>query len=229
MSSDLTAADQLIVAIQSSAEDPAPIVLLRHSIREPIRQPTMTAALEAPLTDAGRDLARALGPRLASGRPARVYHSPAPRCEETARLLAQGLEAAGDEISWVGGDDLIAAPYLNDPQQAVDRFASLGMAGFVRAWVGGELPPQIIDPMPQAAVALLAGLTARRAENPEALHLHVTHDLTIVTLLGLVVSVEEPGFEWPGYLEGCVLRMALRPELTYRGRTLPLALPSVLE
>jgi phosphohistidine phosphatase len=52
-----------------------------------------------PLTDAGRDAARALGERLAGERPSAVLSSPLLRARETAEPIAKaaGVEARPDE------------------------------------------------------------------------------------------------------------------------------------
>lgn len=216
--------DQLIALLRAAEQDAtAPILLLRHAARESMREASIDAALGTPLTDEGRRQARALGARLRGGRPLRLRHSPVARCAETAALIA---EAAGPAAVVLGSDDRLGAPYLRDPQGAIARFADLGMAGFVAAWVAGRVPPELVEPHDSAARVLLTALLAARAAAPDVLHVHVTHDLTVIALLGLAFPVGEPGFPWPRYLEGCALSGAAPLILRYQDRARSLDPPA---
>jgi broad specificity phosphatase PhoE len=211
--------EQILAVLRGAGLGPGPVALLRHSRRESLREASVTAALEAQLTAEGRDLCRSFGARLPRGRPVRLFHSPVSRCADTALLIGEAVRAAGGEADVVGPLSQLGAPYLLKPTRAIDRFAEVGMAGFVRAWVAGEVAPEIVTPHRLAATELLEAVLAQRSE---ALDLHVTHDLTVVALLGLVLSVGEPGFPWPGFLDGCVLT-AEEPVLChYHGETHPL-------
>lgn len=192
--------------IQGLAAESGPVLLLRHSSRESLREASVEAAFDAQLTDEGRVLAARFGAELPSGPSARLFHSRVPRCQETAEILARELGRRGGEPVLVGVREELGAPWLRDPRRAIRRFAELGMAGFVRAWIAGEVSPEIAAPHAQAAGALLRMLLEERAAAPGTLQIHVAHDLTVVTLLGLAFPVGQPGFRWPGYLEGCLLR-----------------------
>lgn len=78
------------------------IWLVRHGETEWARNGRHTGTTDIPLTDTGREQARALGRRLA-GRPfARVLSSPLSRAAETARLAGFGdrVEADPDLREW---------------------------------------------------------------------------------------------------------------------------------
>lgn len=210
---------QILAVLRRAAAGPGPIALVRHSRRESLREASVAAALEAQLTAEGRDLCGVFGEQLPRGRPVRLFHSPVSRCEDTAQLIGEAVRAAGGEAQMVGPLPQLGAPYLLKPTRAIDQFAEVGMAGFVRAWVAGEVPPEIVTPHRQAALELLATVLAQRSE---ALDLHVTHDLTVVVLLGLVLPVGEPGFPWPGFLDGCVLTGEDPLLCHYHGETRPL-------
>jgi len=220
--------EQLLLAACPVRSGPAPILLIRHSSRESLREASMAAAFEAPLTDAGREQARLFAARLPREGAVRLHHSPVPRCEETARLIEQQIRHAGGRAVLVGPREDLGAPFLLDPQRAIDQFAELGMGGFVEAWVADRVSDAIVMPYRQAAAALLRALLDERDTDPtEALQLHVGHDLTVVTLLGLAYAVDRADFAWPGFLDGCVIG-GRREQLVchYHGEARPLLDPT---
>ena len=79
--------------------------LLRHAETEWSRSGQHTGRTDIPLTDAGRDVARGLGERLAGEDFALVLCSPLSRARETAQLA--GLECSGlrdDLLEWDYGE-----------------------------------------------------------------------------------------------------------------------------
>lgn len=182
------------------------VVLLRHSVREPITTTELRGAWKTPLTPRGRALAETLGSRLPRGRRIRVWWSPVPRCVDTAACLVTGAIAAGLDARLGGSRWKLAASYVTDPADLVQRFAALGPRGFVRAWHADRLPREVIAPLPRAGADLLRHLRrGSRTTRPGTIELHVTHDLNVVALLALVRDVTARTFRWPGYLEGVVL------------------------
>lgn len=215
--------EELLAALgEDDGLDPGPVLLLRHSERESLREASVAAALDAPLTPGGRALASRLGAALPTRRPVRLFHSPVSRCADTARIVAEAARRAGGRAEVLGPRDGLGAPFLLDPERAIERFAALGMAGFVRAWLAGEVPPDIAAPHAGAAGLLLGLLLRERATAPGALQIHVAHDLTVITLLGLGFPVHRPGFPWPGYLDGCLLSGTNPLRCRYHGETLTL-------
>ncbi len=90
----------------SSVHRPHHIVLVRHGETEWSRTKRHTGLTDVPLTEAGRDEARALGERLA-GRPfSKVLVSPLGRAAETCRLagLKGPAETTDDLIEWDYGE-----------------------------------------------------------------------------------------------------------------------------
>jgi probable phosphoglycerate mutase len=80
--------------------------LVRHAETEWSRSGRHTGRTDVPLTDAGRERARALGARLAGHDFAQVLVSPLERARETARLAGLGdrCEVREDLLEWDYGD-----------------------------------------------------------------------------------------------------------------------------
>ena len=76
--------------------------LVRHGETEWARLGRHTGRTDIPLTDTGREQARALGPRLAGHRFGTVLTSPLARAAETARICGYGelAEADDDLMEW---------------------------------------------------------------------------------------------------------------------------------
>jgi broad specificity phosphatase PhoE len=203
------AATSFVEGVREALVEGPAIVVLRHAARHEITSAEFGAALRTPLTDEGREQARALGAALPGERPVRLWHSPVPRCADTAERLVEGLRARGADAGVEGARAFLGADYVHDADGVVRRFATLGQRRFVRAWAGGELGPELIDP-PATAGRRVLGLLLELRDDDRALHLHVTHDLTLVALLALVCDVGAPEFPWPGFLDGVVL--AVRPD-----------------
>jgi broad specificity phosphatase PhoE len=82
------------------------IWLIRHAPTEWSATGRHTGRTDVPLTDAGREAARALAPLLAEHRFARVLVSPLSRARETADLagIGEGAEVRDELVEWDYGE-----------------------------------------------------------------------------------------------------------------------------
>jgi hypothetical protein len=197
--------EELAAQVVASLGEGGGLLVLRHSVREAISTAELSAAMAAPLTEEGRALARHLGELLGPVRPLRLFWSPVPRCKDTAALLGDGARERGSVVELAGARDYLGATYVLNPDAVTQSFARLGQDGFVAQWLAGELPAGLLQPMPEAGRELLAALLLDHRAADGRLDVHVTHDLTLFTLLSLVFDVGAGGFRWPGYLEGALL------------------------
>ncbi len=182
------------------------ILLLRHAHREPITEATLSAAFGAQITETGRQEAREFGGHLDPGRPVRLFHSPVQRCEETARAVAEGAGASGRR-AWVEGERrFLGASFIQDGERIVEIFAEMGLRGFVRAWYERTLAREIIEEAELAGRSLLLRLIGEHIPGEGSpLDIHVSHDITVLALLGLFCDVTPREFPWPGFLDGVIL------------------------
>jgi len=196
-----------MIARACAGHGDTPLVVLRHSARGAIRSADVAEAMRTPLTEQGRSLARELGGLLPRARSLRLWWSPVSRCRDTAECIAAGLRSGGGTAALAGEQELLGATYVRAGSEIVREFAARGPRGFVRAWFSGELGGGLIDEPREAGRRLLRGLLALRATAQPGgdIDVHVTHDLTLVLLLGLVRDVTEEAFVWPGYLDGVAL------------------------
>ncbi|MBM3856145.1 MAG: histidine phosphatase family protein [Verrucomicrobia bacterium] len=179
------------------------VVFLRHGERESVPSHEFPRH-DAPLTDDGKRAAESLGMQFGA-RLGSVRSSPVPRCVETARalLVGAGKPAAPHE------DRLLGDPgaFVLDGDRAMATLVDLGFHPAAKRLGEGERLPGFVDPdaasrqMLALAVSLLVG-------GPPGVHVLVTHDLILSTLVARVWGRALAEAEWPGYLHGAALWMA---------------------
>ena len=177
--------------VESAPHDRAVVVLLRHSIRDPL--PQADAGYVLPITDAGRRLARELG-GLLRGRLRTLHTSPLARCTQTAEALAEG---AGAELPIVASR-LLGDPgvFVLDAQLAWTNWERLGHEGVMRHLVseGAALPGMA---RPDDAARFLVRSMLSTAENQAGIHVFVTHDSLVTATAAHLLGRELEVKDWP--------------------------------
>lgn len=200
----------LIAAVARHAREGRPSALfVRHAEREAVHE--LRHHELARLTPRGHGQAREAGGLLAGASAyVRVHHSPVERCGETARGLVEGVLAAGGRAELVCEVQALASPFVLDPERAFALAAKLDtFPRFLRDWFDGKLPPDVLMPRRDAAIAQVAAVLEHIDDGvgvprKDALHVFVSHDWNI-----LLVREEMLGHRleegWPHYLDGFAL------------------------
>jgi broad specificity phosphatase PhoE len=166
------------------------IYLVRHGVTVVGDEDRFAGEIEVPLSDAGREQARALGARLASERLDAVYASPLGRALETARLVAASH-----------GKEVVPRPELAEVSHG-------HWEGKTRGEVERLYPQEYSrwesDPFSFAPAGGETGLavTARAlpalleivASHPEGRVLVVSHKATIRLLVCAVIGIDPRGY-----------------------------------
>lgn len=182
-------------------------LLMRHSARE---YAPGKHDLENPLTEEGRRLAHQFGTRLRPELALRAYASPVARCEDTAELI----HAAHREIGGRGRGgsrpvEGLGVFYVLDQMKMFKAMSTSteGMGSFVRAWLDGRVPEDIMLPAPQAARSLLKLLITRleTQEASPALDVCVSHDLTLYLMREVCLGLSRESHGDVLYLDGMVI------------------------
>jgi broad specificity phosphatase PhoE len=155
------------------------MLLIRHSHRDIIRN--HKDMLSEGLTELGKELSKEMGRRLPHYQQAHIFFSIVPRCYETAEAIAEGFSEQGGEII-----DMDPLPTLAKPEYTQQEvWKNLHPNGenvteFVNRWADGEFYG--IEPFNDFTVRLMNDTLKRllSLEEPR-LHIHVTHDLSLMS------------------------------------------------
>ncbi|MCC5887744.1 MAG: histidine phosphatase family protein [Gammaproteobacteria bacterium] len=182
-------------------------LLMRHSARE---YAPGKHDLANPLTEEGRRLAHLFGTRLRPELALRAYASPVARCEDTAELIhAAHRERGGRGRGGARPVEGLGVFYVLDQMKMFKAMSTSteGMGSFVRAWLDGRVPEDIMLPAELAARSLLKMLTARLAtqEASPALDICVSHDLTLYLMREVCLGLSREQHGDVLYLDGMVV------------------------
>jgi hypothetical protein len=197
------------------------LLLLRHAERGPVTDIGTHASVL--LTERGLLDARVLGGLI--GRrfgPVAVWHSPVPRCRQTAQALAEGagaVVAAGATVAgpleWLGGDFIGGEPAWINTQ-----FAASGHDGFLRLWFDGAYAPARIAPLPEAADYEMRQAVSHLDACDVPLSIAVTHDWNLLLLRERYLGLRHEDVGLPSYLDSvALLRRGAVTTLWSLGRT----------
>lgn len=196
-------------------------VLLRHG-----EKAAGGTEVDRLLTSEGHREARSLGENLPKGRQVRIWHSPVPRCRQTAEDCLAGYVQANP-----GADALLmgAEPRLEslsalslDHRARSELIANAGgPLTFLRAWLDDLLPAGVIHRSADVSHDVAGWIISNLRVAPEgALHLNISHDFTLLALRAHVFRVKLEDLSWAGYLDGIVFELTPQGRVVARWRDL---------
>jgi bisphosphoglycerate-dependent phosphoglycerate mutase len=175
-------------------------IMVRHAERHPINK--MANALDLPLTSKGKEDAFNLGKSLARYSPIALYHSPVPRCKETADSIHEGISSANQVGTLEGFLFDLGGPYITGNWEAVvQAIEEIGQPRFIRKWFDDELPTNLIMPLPQAGRIQLSILVNQLDSHSQST-INVTHDWNIMIMREYYFKLRHEDIGDPGYLDG---------------------------
>jgi phosphohistidine phosphatase SixA len=175
-------------------------IMIRHAERDPIE--FMTRALEARLTANGKSDAFKLGQCLARYNPINIYHSPVPRCIQTAESIFDGIVSCNETATLVGHLLELGGPYITSTWDAVvNSIEKFGHSLFIRKWFDNELPANLIMPLPEAAHIQL-NILANQLRSGNSSSINITHDWNIMILREYYLNLRHEEIGDPDYLDG---------------------------
>ncbi len=182
-------------------DTPTPIaIMIRHAERYPINN--MANALELLLTTKGKEDALILGQSLSRYSPLTIYHSPVPRCKETADSIRDGIIRANQQATIEGFLFDLGGPYITGDWYAVVKaIEEIGHTLFIRKWFNDELPTNLIMPLPEAARIQLT-ILVNQLRSKTCSTINVTHDWNIMIMREYFLHLRHEDIGDPDYLDG---------------------------
>lgn len=208
-----------LTAWSNSIAEKGPLMLLvRHSHRVAIR--SLNEMSQTGITSLGEAMAGEFGRRLPTSRSVRIFHSPIPRCKQTAEEIAEGIRQNGGNVQSVKPLFLLLGPIVTDTQlweKVGDD--GVGVASFVTSWGRGELGDGI-EPFEEFTNRVTNGtVDILRASEPGLMHILVTHDLFLMGARKTFMKEEARDDQRPPYLGGFGLSLIKNQVFVFDART----------
>ncbi len=181
-------------------------ILLRHAERKPITK--VQDAVDAPLVKKGEQAAKSLGERLAQFSPIRLFHSPVPRCKQTAQMIAKGAKSKGAKVKLAGTKFTVGGPYMRDWNRAMGQVLETGPVPFINDWFAGKLSPDLAKDPRESALEQVTVLVDQLSEpHIKGCTINVTHDWNIILIRHFFLGLELQQVGWPHYMEAIAASM----------------------
>ena len=195
----LNNAKQLLAWIRSQRESHPLVLVIRHSHREDSKDAHELSKMR--LTDLGHRMAFCFGKKLPSNREVEISHSGHPRCQETAFGICKGYTEVGGDAKLVSVSQVNLVPQAGK-NRISNEMVKLGGVEFIKRWVNGNLSDDVIISIEKFRDSFLEGIFVQLRKSVNSFHIHVTHDLHIMTLRNILFSTILSGANWIPYLGG---------------------------
>jgi len=188
------------IPVKKLPKDNTLAIIIRHAERHAIDD--MTNALQILLTEDGHRDSFNLGTELSEFNPGNIFHSPVPRCRETAEAINEGLVEAGVESIVSGHLFDLGGPYLKgDWHEVVKLTTELGPLPFVRKWFSNELPKGLMLSLEQSAKVGLQVLIDQ-LRSGKGTTINISHDWNIMVLREYYFDLSHEEIGVPDFLDG---------------------------
>lgn len=181
-------------------------LMIRHAERHPIER--MINALEVQLTERGMRDSYNFGEKLTRFCPIHIYHSPVPRCKQTAESIFEGIKSQDTRAKLSGYLLDLGGPYITGDWNAVAAsIEQQGHAKFIRRWFDNELPHTLIMSLPEAARIQLKVLV-NQLTSTQVSSINITHDWNIMILREYYFKLKHEVIGDPDFLDGLYAYMS---------------------
>ncbi|MHA1147584.1 MAG: histidine phosphatase family protein [Promethearchaeota archaeon] len=180
------------------------VLFIRHSHRKESNNAKELKKLG--LTSMGCEIAKIFGTLLPKERKIRLFHSPSPRCVETARKIQEGFQEIGG-IS----ENLGAVSPLNDVKSSKGFIASQTLINpgfeFIERWHDKYYSNMDIIPFSEYCINVHKKIMENSKSTEESgLNIHITHDLFIIALRkGFFNLISD--LKWVSFLGGFAISL----------------------
>jgi hypothetical protein len=181
-------------------------LLIRHAPRYAIPSGRI-GHHDIPLTEKGRQMAHEFGQALPIDAMVRLFHSPIPRCEETAVYIRRGVISNEGLVILMGKRDFLDTIGIVDLKRMVTILEQHGRYHLVRQWLDGKIENTIMrNPHHVVQRTLKEIIASKRDKSPlqKTIDIHITHDLNVLAAREILLGVKLENGEWSKYLDGLV-------------------------
>ena len=189
--------------IQYLPENLKPALIIRHAERYSIDG--LRNALDALLTEKGKEDAFELGKDLARPGPINLYHSPVERCRQTAEFILKGINSVRKNSRLIGPNIDLGGPYVvGDFNELINLINEHGFSKFTRMWFDGRISDKLLMPLDAAAETQVMVLK-QQVKNEVSSSVNVSHDWNIMLLREYFFNLKHEDIGMPDFLDGIAL------------------------
>ncbi|WP_300672153.1 histidine phosphatase family protein [Desulfoluna sp.] len=177
------------------------VLLMRHSARHYSGDPRLEPFMG--LTDTGKQASIAFGRSLGADLPVTPCSSYIGRCIETAYLLQRGSGCSEERLNSL--EEALSPFYVKDFQRTLELALKYELSGFIRRWLDGDFPEEVIAPASEAASVMLRFAQGHLDGDSPGLTVAVTHDWNLFAIKELALKLPHETWGKVAYLEGVLL------------------------
>jgi len=175
-------------------------VIMRHAARK--YDADMRKEPFLGLTDEGKQTALEFGKHLPAGFELRPYASYIGRCIETAYLMDKGYSMNGGTTKIPEIEELLAPFYIIDIKKILSIAASHDVFSFIRKWINGDIPEDVMMSPYSASIKMLDFLRKGLAYDKPVINVCITHDWNIYLIREIFLGVMQEEAGEVAFLEG---------------------------
>jgi hypothetical protein len=196
----------IIDEIQSLADDGVKKIsaIIRHSARHYHQNVRLEPFMG--LTENGKKFALDMGKAIPGGYEVNFFSSYIGRCIETAYLIDKGVSCNGGKTNLNRLAEDISPFYIVDFEKTLDHVIQNDLSGFIRAWISGEIPSDVIQDAGVAAERMASFMKGSiNNSDRNLLNISVTHDWNIFLIKEKILNLKIEDVGPVEYLEGVLL------------------------
>ncbi|MBD3406267.1 MAG: hypothetical protein GF411_09175 [Candidatus Lokiarchaeota archaeon] len=173
-------------------------LFIRHSHRK--HSDDQEELLNMRLTPRGHQAAVLFGTKIPKNKSVSIYHSEHPRCVETAERIREGCIRSNISCSIEGPIRELLGPMVHS--SIGHELVEYGIDGFINRWARGEFPKTQIEPIRSYSTRLWENTVGLQDTRSHEMHIHVSHDLVLMSVRCGILSIEASQSNWIPFLGG---------------------------
>ncbi|MEM0449589.1 MAG: histidine phosphatase family protein [Methanomassiliicoccales archaeon] len=176
-------------------------IIIRHADRDGALDNLIDN--EIGLNDIGRRRAIEFGKALQQFNSLQMFTSPVKRCVETCNAIASGFGTDYTlEITELLG---MSSPIMSQPEVAYSLMRSMGLNGFIEAYISGKIDRKIVTPTEEGLRIILSFALGKMRDSTARAFIMVTHDMIITPALVKFFGYDYRAKGLVPFLDGMVL------------------------
>ncbi|WP_027359753.1 histidine phosphatase family protein [Desulforegula conservatrix] len=175
-------------------------IIMRHAARKYDQDMRKEPFLG--LTDEGKQAALEFGRNIPPDFELRPYSSYIGRCIETAYLMDKGYSMIGGNTRIPEIEERLAPFYIVDIKKILSMAASYDVFAFIRKWIDGDIPEDIMMSPYSASIQMIDFLKQGLEDDKPVINVCITHDWNMYLIREIFLGLMQEEAGEVAFLEG---------------------------